>query len=277
MFQFLGYNLLPVVVFVSSFILVFRLILIPMKYERGKMAVSFALSGFFGYFVFLPFPFYDVYHDNYILVSISFFFIAMIGVIGTIINNVNPLHPGEKLYILNKRENAVVESYKSEFQTETDSINIIKQELFKLGSPIYTLKNITMKHQDDKWNFHFLTLTPYGLYIIQPCNWSGEIDFTETGGTQREKNENDTKDYVVSSIYSRTSFLTRILRSIELENTPIHTVICLTNKKAKPIGDTKKYKVVTIEELTKQFNGEMVLVNSQIDEMRKMFEQYAKD
>lgn len=254
----LYYDFIPAFFYSILLFIIFRILIVPIRYRTGKNFITFTLAGSVGFFVFIPIALYLPYHRSYAFVPLFFFIQAIIGVIGSVYLRVNPFNPKDEIILKmpkipinnseGKEKNTTPQS-----QSIEDSMQIINSEIIKVKQPFYSYREQELQFDGEQYDFPFLLLTPRGVFQIFACNWGGKITFNDSSATRKHSFEEDTRDYSISSTY-RSRLLKNILHSIGLEKTPIHTVICTTNPTAKPKIQTSAYYVVTPENLTEFIN-----------------------
>jgi hypothetical protein len=247
-----------------------RIIIIAIPYKEGKTFVAFALSGFIGFFVWLPAVFYQPYTEIYLPVALSSGFICLFGIIGCLIVGVNPLYPS---YIRETKQEVVQMNAKEKTvpgipQDVNESIELLTKKLQMVESPFYFYKNVNVERYGQKENFNFIAINLTGIYHIYYCNWGGEIKFKNSGALKLFKHENDTPDYTISNTY-RGQLLRKMADGLALNFIPVKGIICLTNPSAINTGEVTEYDVVHIKHLENYFkvkaNGKKMTVKQLFD------------
>lgn len=250
----LGYDIIPSLFYIFVFFIFFRLLIIPIKYKRGKNTIAITISGFFGFFLFTPIVFYDELHQSYFLVPIGFFVLCTIGIIGCLKENVNPLFPKDILFNVYDYEEAQAEKENVEKlpevinQTKKESLKMINRELLKLNAPFNFYKNVEIRSSSERLGYHFIVTGPSGVFNIYPCNWNGDITFTNTGGTYDKETAHDTKNYVISSTYHK-QLLDKVIHSVGMEKAEVTTLIVCTNPTSNIHGFPDNYEAVPVDKL----------------------------
>lgn len=247
------YKVIPAVIFNAGFLLFYLLIVSFMKYKRGKLFVALTLSGFFGFFTFFPLSLYIPFHKTYLFVPIFFFFQAILGFIGSLSLGINPFKPSDDLFEKKKEKIVETDEEKDETlppspQSIDESMNAINQSLGKLNAPFNFYKETILKFDGEKLNYDFIAIGPTGIYQIFPCNWGGDIFFSNSSAAREHYFEEDTKDYSIASTY-RYQLLTQLLHYVGLEKFPIHTVICTTNPSSNVVKKPSNHHIIPVQEL----------------------------
>lgn len=262
----MGFNILPALFFIFLFILLGRVLIIPAPYKKGKFPISMALSGFFGFFLSLPIIFYPPFFHVYFFVPVLCFIVAVIGGVLCIVLNVNPFFPNEKVYqskkknqemdssnmnkVSNENESTHLAQEKSTpvFQSEKESLASIWNELGKLPFPSRTFHDLSLKNSGEKLPFHFIVVGTTGIFHIYPCNWSGNVKFSNSGGLKTLESELDSKDYIMSTPY-RNKMIQNIIRSTGYNNESIQPIICTTNPTISYTTNANTYAVVDVKDI----------------------------
>lgn len=255
----LDFNLFPALIYNFILFIFVRLILINVKYKKGKSFVAMTIAGALGFFMFAAFPFYAPFFKNYLLVPVLFFITFIIGLSFCFGLNINPFIPDKPLYIKRKVIKKSEENIPNNTEVFTpiinsnnhpieESLGVIDKELSKLEPPFFVYKELYLKFMSEKLDYYFFLITPNGLFHVYPCNWKGNIKFTNGGSVKEIKSNLDTKDFLIAASY-REQLIRLFLKSLGMEDIKVHTVICLTNPEANIISKPSNYKVTTLDTL----------------------------
>lgn len=249
-----NYGLLPVLVYVPSlFVLVFLVSFKVKVSKQQRFFVASTFTGFIGFSITFALPFYQPLRFSYTLVPIAFFLLGLIGFLGCLLTNVNPFDVKTPLFAPKpKKKRIIIEEIEEEekpfVQTVREANKLIDLLLFKLGQPYYSgMKMAT--NGGEPMEFPFIVTSPNGLFLIYPCNWSGEILFADNGAKKILSTPSDGED-VSSSIVFREAFFKHLLDTIGLIDTPVKSIICATNPSAVVRGEPTKYIATELGDLT---------------------------
>jgi hypothetical protein len=239
-----------------------------------------ALTGFFGFFLFVPLVFLTDYDINFVMIPFVFAAIAVIGLIGCLAYHVNPLYQkGDKIVAeiveeITKKEiefNKRKEKYL--FQNPEESFQLVKKQLEKMQKPYKITTNALVEYGNEAYNFPFVAIGPNGIVLIHPCNWGGRIVFSNRGGEREIKHEKDTQDPSVQAVY-RSEIFKKILRGNTMDVKNIRPVICLTNESAEYYGNPSGYDIVTVDNLLNYLNKEEILGPTKLADVKYILSQY---
>lgn len=249
------YALLPALVFVPSvFFLVFLSTLRLKTNMKKRLFISQTIAGFLGFAGTFGLPFYEPLRFAYTLVPVAFFIVFFFGFLGCLLTNVNPFDVKTPLFApkpQKKKQDVItllVEEDKPFPQTLFEANKLVDLLLIKLGQPYQYFKQTQFANGEDTLEFPFIVTSPNGLFLIYPCNWSGEIEFTDSGAKKMYNLEHDSEDNSVTSVF-REMFFKRLLDTIGLSKTPVKTIICATNPSAIVKGQPSKYVATDLAEL----------------------------
>lgn len=250
---FFDFQVLPAIIFILSLFMIVFLCTIRIKTGKKKrFFVVSTLTGFIGFCLFFALPFYKPFYEAYFLVPVGFCLLALWGIMGCLSLNINPLDVNTPLFYkekLTKKNNESNEE--SPFEQEIKDANkLIDLLLFKLGSSYSYFKNIPLENENELVEFPFIVIGPNGVFPLYPCNWSGEISFSNTNATKNLSTPSDERDYS-SSINFREQVIKMNLSSALLNNVPVKSIICVTNPSASITGNPTAYDVVDLGDLSR--------------------------
>lgn len=240
-----GYEFLPAL-YLNFFVWVaVRIGILFTKEKTGQLPRSILTAGFISFFFFIPLSIYEPTHELYAMVPIVSFIQFLFGCFLFMTS-----HPKEfaTSFALTSTPTASSSS-PAVPQSIEEAAQLVYSALLPVEQPFHTYKDTTLTFHQDHYKYPVVALSARGVYQIFPCNWGGVIRFTNTS-TQREIfQDGDVMDHTV--LYPlRKRLLKDILRSVGMEATPIHTIVCITNPSAQPMKQANDYSVVTPEELT---------------------------
>ena len=264
------YELLPALIFVPSLFFLVLLTTLKLKTNRTRrLFIASTLSGFLGFAMSFILPFYEPLRFSYTLVPIAFFLLACTGIAGCLVLNVNPFDvktplfaPKPKKQPSELRESIIEEEDKPFAQTVAEANKLIELLLFKIGQPYQHFKQVHMPNGEMNIDFPFIVTSPNSLFLIYPCNWSGDIVFSNQDAKKKWSSPQDTEDFS-STIAYREAFFKKLLDTVGLTNTPVKSIICATNPSAVVKGEPSKYLATDLGDLAsilkkQPANGEFI-------------------
>lgn len=257
-----NFSLLPALIYAPSLFLIVFLATIKLKTKKKqRFYIVSVLTGFIGFAMTFVLPFYEPLRFTYTLVPITFYGLSFIGIVGCLLTNTNPLDaqtplfapkPPKKNSIKNNAEVELEHDESKEkpfIQSMTEATKLMDLLLFKLGQPHHYFKHVNMPiNEETMVDIPFVLTSPNGIFLIYPCNWSGEIIFSDHQAKKSLSTPTDGEDHTTTALF-RETFFKKLLDTMGLQKIPVKTIICATNPSAIVSGSPTKYIATELGEL----------------------------
>lgn len=255
-----NYSVFPTLIYVPSLFFIVFLATIKLKTTtKQRFFIVSTFAGFIGFVMTFALPFYEPLRFAYTLVPITFFSLSSLGIIGCLLLNTNPFDVQTPLFAPSVPKKKQVKAYtepeyeddeeKPFIQHMKEAHKLLDLLLFKLGQPHHYFKQVHMPINDESMlEFPFIVTNPNGVFLIYPCNWSGEIIFTDNQTSKTLSTPTDIEDFSRTAAF-RETFFKKLLDTMGLQKIPVKSIICATNPAAVVKGSPTKYIATELGEL----------------------------